>query len=387
MTQGDGMKAYVSYKVQSVDMFVVRRYSDFVWLRDQLEKEFVGYLIPPLPEKKTMGRFEAEFIEVRRRYLQKFLRRVAEHPALRKSQDFRDFMTCSQQELVAVKASKSKSKTASLLAWFSESVSAVSQSLTGAEIPKTEADMKFNEMCTYVDALLPQLEHVSKHLEGLLKHHREYATSLEQFGLAFTLLGQAETDRLGGPLSQLGHTADRLSNISKEHVDRESLVFAEPLKDYIALTNAVKSMLEKRKEKYNVYSSTVAEHRKATSSLHDLKTQGGRVQMSKIHAAENTIAQAKVKMISAKDALHVVDQRVCAEIAKFKSQKMVDFRNIVLSYVQQQVEYQKRSEAAWRKLIPKLEQAVASSGYASSSGVEKEEEQKEGEEEVEGDAV
>ena len=264
-----------------------------------------------------MGRFDPEFIKVRRRYLEKFLRRCAAHPALCKSQDFRDFMTCSQQELVAVKDAKSTSKAASLFAWFSESVSAVSQSLGGAEIPKTKQDQEFDTHCTYVDTLLPQLEQVSKHLEGLLRHHREYAASLEQFGLAFTLLGQAEID--GGPLSQLGHTADRLSHISAEHVNQESLVFAEPLKDYIALTNAVKSMLEKRKEKYVVYSSAVSEHRKATSALHDLKTQGGRVSMSRLHAAENTIAQAKVKMSSAKDALRVVDQRVSAEIEKFKA--------------------------------------------------------------------
>ena len=51
---------------------------------------------------------------------------------------------CPQQELIAVKNSKSKSKAASLFAWFSESVTAVSQSLGGAEIPKTKADEKFN---------------------------------------------------------------------------------------------------------------------------------------------------------------------------------------------------------------------------------------------------
>ena len=182
-------------------------------------------------------------------------------------------------------------------------------------------------------------------------------------------------------------------------------------------------MLEKRKEKYVVYSSAVTEHRKATSALHDLKTKGGRVAMSRLHAAENTIAQAKVKMSSAKDALRVVDQRVSAEIEKFKSQKMVDFREIVLSYVmfereargfqlyrsfiyhtqrsnvrktrtpslehryvQQQVEYQKRSEAAWRKLIPKLESAVEASTNADDTGGDEKKEEKE-EDGVEGDAV
>jgi len=365
------MHSYVSYKVVHKGLQVVRRYSDFVWLHGQLSSEYPGYLIPPLPEKRQMGRFDPSFIEVRRRYLQKFLRRIARHPALKKSQDFRDFISASEHELAAVKSSKAKSVTSSLLSWFSAPVKVVSQTLGSVSLPKTAADTVFDDHCNYVESLLRQLERVHKHLRGLLKYQNDYAESMFQFGLAFTLLGQSEADKLGGSLSQLGHTADRLSQVHKTHVFAETSVFADPLKDYIGMTRAAQAMLETRREKYAAYQSCVAEHRRAESSLADLKTQG-RVNMSKIHAAENAVAQSKAKMETSKDTLKAIDERIGAEMEHFKSQKLVDFRKIVLGYVQQQVDYQRQAEEIWGKLIPELEklekeeeeEATAASGAA-----------------------
>eukprot|EP00939_MAST-03C_sp_MAST-3C-sp1_P003694 g3694.t1 len=338
---------------------------------NRLSSEYPGYLIPPLPEKRQMGRFDPSFIEVRRRYLQKFLRRIARHPALKKSQDFRDFISASEHELAAVKSSKAKSVTSSLLSWFSAPVKVVSQTLGSVSLPKTAADTVFDDHCNYVESLLRQLERVHKHLRGLLKYQNDYAESMFQFGLAFTLLGQSEADKLGGSLSQLGHTADRLSQVHKTHVFAETSVFADPLKDYIGMTRAAQAMLETRREKYAAYQSCVAEHRRAESSLADLKTQG-RVNMSKIHAAENAVAQSKAKMETSKDTLKAIDERIGAEMEHFKSQKLVDFRKIVLGYVQQQVDYQRQAEEIWGKLIPELEklekeeeeEATAASGAA-----------------------
>ena len=40
---------------QGAEKIVIRRYSDFVWLRDRLFEKFKGIFIPPLPEKSTVG--------------------------------------------------------------------------------------------------------------------------------------------------------------------------------------------------------------------------------------------------------------------------------------------------------------------------------------------
>ena len=82
----------------------MRRYSDFVWLHQQLARNFAGVVIPPLPEKLIVGRFSPEFVESRRRALEKFLNRVACHGDLRASAHFKAFLESSEDGLAATKA-------------------------------------------------------------------------------------------------------------------------------------------------------------------------------------------------------------------------------------------------------------------------------------------
>lgn len=61
---------------------VIRRFSDFVWLRAQLHGVTPYLLIPALPDKQQLGRFNQDFIDVRHRALQRWIERVAAHPDL-----------------------------------------------------------------------------------------------------------------------------------------------------------------------------------------------------------------------------------------------------------------------------------------------------------------
>ena len=46
---------------------VDRRYSDFVWLREELAKTYPAIIIPALPEKAVLGNMESSFVEARKR--------------------------------------------------------------------------------------------------------------------------------------------------------------------------------------------------------------------------------------------------------------------------------------------------------------------------------
>ncbi|CAG5118520.1 unnamed protein product [Candidula unifasciata] len=70
------------------DSSVRRRYSDFEWLRNELERDS-KIVVPPLPGKALKrqlpfrgddGIFEDEFIEERRKGLEQFINKVAGHP-------------------------------------------------------------------------------------------------------------------------------------------------------------------------------------------------------------------------------------------------------------------------------------------------------------------
>jgi len=96
-THGVGKKRYTDYEVKmktNIPIFklkessVRRRYSDFEWLRSELERDS-KIVVPPLPGKALAkllpfraddGIFEDEFIEDRRQALESFINRIAGHP-------------------------------------------------------------------------------------------------------------------------------------------------------------------------------------------------------------------------------------------------------------------------------------------------------------------
>jgi len=103
---GEGlMSAHVEYKLhvkttlnnfKNSEFEVLRRYKDFVWLREQLAEKHKGYLIPPLPEKALLNRFNTEFLEYRRRELEKFLQRIIVHPVLSESVELQTFLESTE---------------------------------------------------------------------------------------------------------------------------------------------------------------------------------------------------------------------------------------------------------------------------------------------------
>ncbi|KAK1758347.1 Phox homologous domain-containing protein [Echria macrotheca] len=90
-THGIGRHMYTDYEIvcrTNIPAFklrqstVRRRYSDFEWFRDILERESARVTIPPLPGKVFTNRFSDDVIEGRRVGLEKFLKIVVGHPLL-----------------------------------------------------------------------------------------------------------------------------------------------------------------------------------------------------------------------------------------------------------------------------------------------------------------
>lgn len=90
-THGIGRHMYTDYEIvcrTNIPAFklrqssVRRRYSDFEYFRDILERESARVTIPPLPGKVFTNRFSDDVIEGRRQGLEKFLKIVVGHPLL-----------------------------------------------------------------------------------------------------------------------------------------------------------------------------------------------------------------------------------------------------------------------------------------------------------------
>ncbi|RKP07004.1 sorting nexin-3 [Thamnocephalis sphaerospora] len=90
-THGFGRKMFTDYEIvcrtnipafKVTQSLVRRRYREFEWLRDMLERESTRVTIPQLPGKVFTNRFVDEVIEARREGLERFLQVVAGHPLL-----------------------------------------------------------------------------------------------------------------------------------------------------------------------------------------------------------------------------------------------------------------------------------------------------------------
>jgi sorting nexin-1/2 len=91
--------------------------------------ETLGCILPPLPDKQMVGKFSNEFIEGRKRALERYLLRVVAHPELSSSTVFITFLQADDGAFARAKedAKASKPKLAATAAsWFEGTVNSLS---------------------------------------------------------------------------------------------------------------------------------------------------------------------------------------------------------------------------------------------------------------------
>eukprot|EP00518_Triparma_eleuthera_P005059 CAMPEP_0182465218 /NCGR_PEP_ID=MMETSP1319-20130603/9062_1 /TAXON_ID=172717 /ORGANISM="Bolidomonas pacifica, Strain RCC208" /LENGTH=391 /DNA_ID=CAMNT_0024664911 /DNA_START=24 /DNA_END=1195 /DNA_ORIENTATION=- len=369
--QSEGMNKFTSYKVNTVvssplpnfpfqTAAVIRRYSDFVWLTTMLHNEYPGAILPPLPEKQAVSRFSPEFVEGRRRMLDRFLQRVTLHPELLNSPSLSTFLSADDTAFSVAKASKSSSSSSSsdggpsagksggMMKWFNETKTSLSKDLV-----KTDDDDKFAEIAVYVDTLENQMKTVIKHTQSLVKKGKETANGLYEFGLAFTLLGHSESSSLGAALTQVGHTADSLAVLSAQQAEMENAKFEDPLVDYVRLIASVKAALKQRESKLVSYSAASTDLAAKKAALG--KVSGVPGKEDKVAAATALVEAAGAALELEKSTYEATAARCLREVERFKREKADDMKKTVLDYINLQVEFNKRMEETWSKLVPQLE--------------------------------
>eukprot|EP00048_Salpingoeca_helianthica_P011871 m.171920 g.171920 ORF g.171920 m.171920 type:complete len:154 (-) comp15293_c3_seq1:44-505(-) len=109
-THGYGKLRYTDYEIRvktNIPVFrnkessVRRRYSDFEWLRKEMERD-TKIVVPPLPTK-ALGRqlpwvshkdslFDEQFIEERRKGLEEFLNKISGHPLAQNEKSLHEFL-------------------------------------------------------------------------------------------------------------------------------------------------------------------------------------------------------------------------------------------------------------------------------------------------------
>jgi len=313
---------------------VNRRFSDFVWLREQLAENNKGYLIPPLPEKAILNRFNAEFVEYRRRELERFLKRVVDHHHLSQSADLQNFFESEKSE----KESAGGSKILSFLSGASASPAGNTQ----------DVDPWFDSKKNYIGSLETHFQMLTKNLSIYIKKKREAAAAFAEFGVSCSLLASAEADHDSVTSSSFNRFADIITQgneLEEKRMQDETGVFEENLRDYLRVLVAVKEMLAVRQEKLNAFHN-------ATKQVEQKKE---RVEKSKGNAKfESEYTAAQLNFTKSELDFNEVSARARAELQHFEANKLKDIKALLVKYTQININYELQMADFWKILLSDL---------------------------------
>ncbi|XP_057999646.1 sorting nexin 1 isoform X1 [Hevea brasiliensis] len=363
---GNGVQAYISYRVitktnfpeyQGPEKIVIRRYSDFVWLRDRLFEKYKGVFIPPLPEKSAVEkfRFSAEFIELRRQALDVFVNRIALHHELQQSEDLRTFLQADEETMERLRSQETgifKKKPADLMQIFKEVQTKVSDVVLGKEKPVEESNPEYEKLKNYIFELENHLSEAQKHAYRLVKRHRELGQSLSDFGKAVKLLGACEGDALGKAFSDLGAKAETLSVRLQKEAHQLLMNFEEPLKDYVRAVQSIKQATIAERANAFRHQCELAE----TIKLKEINLDKLMLTRSdKVGEAELEYRELKLESEEATRRFENIVRLMNEEMVRFQDQKTLDMGIAFHEFAKGQARLANNIADAWRSLLPKLE--------------------------------
>ena len=271
---GDGLTAYAVYTVSTKnkdpaykkdESIVVRRYSDFQWLRGRLSTLYPGIVLFPLPEKTvTTNPFQSDFLEQRRSGLEAFMKKVVEHPGLGTCEDvvmFLEEQGGSSWDQRAPWYSRGAVGTAlgAVDSWFQSIGTATETWSTGAgmESVMMEEDPKYLEATEYLLLLEERLKRALKSggeivnavqnlgiLTGTFGENAHHLGDCEEKG-AKMLLGD-EAGGLGQAFRQVGSAACTMRAPTEAQAERLAKEFRAPLKQALQYVRAAKESIDAR---------------------------------------------------------------------------------------------------------------------------------------------
>jgi hypothetical protein len=400
-----GGNTYVTYLITTKtnlpdyggsEFTVRRRFRDVVTLSDRLSEGYRGFFIPPRPDKSVMESqvmHKQEFVEQRRLGLEKYLRRLADHPMLRQSDELRMFLkaqgklplptstdVASRMLDGAVKLPKQLFGDSAnviapqdvvqpakggrdLMRIFKELKQSVTNDWVGSKHLVNEEDKEFLENKERLHDLEQQLSNASKQAEILVKAQQDFGETMGELGLAFIKLTKFENQE--AVLNTQKTRAADMKNVAASAVkasrfyrglNAQTVKHLDTLHEHMGLMLAVRSAFSDRSSALLTVQTLVSE----ISSLH---SRAGKLESttSKMFSGDRSRNQ---KMVEMKEAIRATeDAKQCAireyerikennrsEIERLDKERKADFVNMLKGFVINQVSYSEKIANEWTKI-------------------------------------
>ncbi|XP_029984295.1 sorting nexin-1-like [Sphaeramia orbicularis] len=361
---GDGMNAYVAYKVstrtslnmfRSKTFFVRRRFSDFLGLYEKLsvKQSLHGCIVPPPPEKSVVGMTKVkvgmddpssvEFVERRRAALERYLQRVVSHPSLLQDPDVREFL--EREDLPRAVNTQALSG-----AGFLKMINKASDAVNKMTIKMNESDTWFEDKFQEVENEEQQLRKLHAVVDSLVNHRKELCMNTAVFAKSMAMLGNSEDNTaLSRALSQLAEVEDKMEQLHQEQAASDFFIFAELLADYIRMLGAVRGCFDQRMrawQRWQEAQSTLQKKREAEAKLLWAN------KPDKLQQAKEEITEWEARVTQYERDFDRIGMTVRKEVLRFEKEKAKDFKSQIIKYLESMLQSEQRLIKFWEAFLP-----------------------------------
>jgi hypothetical protein len=232
------------------------RYSEFLWLRNELVACYPGLCIPTLPDKEGLSSYwsshSEEFIRYRRHGLEQFVQFCAGHKVLKAADAFRAFLEDDEFKF-ALRTRSTQGETGILsyfTGWGSSLVSSVSKYVYGGTegIALSSEDQEFATRMTSVYGLKMRSEELCEDGKNFIAKLSAEAESNYALAKAYENLARVESEDLSRQLMLLSAGHQKISQFIIEARTEVSNLFGEQLEDSLRVTRGALEAFERRQE-------------------------------------------------------------------------------------------------------------------------------------------
>ncbi|KAM9971697.1 hypothetical protein ACTFIW_011680 [Dictyostelium discoideum] len=369
---GEGMGAYAIYKIVTKsalnenpdykkEVSVNRRYSDFIWLRNALKETRKGCIIPQLPEKAVLNNRNKDFLEQRRRDLEKFLNRVVESNSLAQSNEILTFLEGSDEQLNAAKqsrpdqsnmesstmspppSSQEGGKMGKISSFFGNSISTLTQGVHSVK----EIDGWFGDKKSYILQLDSTLHRLEDTINNVIKKRRELAAAMGELtsaGLSFSSCEIPVRQDIANGYQRLTEVENNIRQGMEDLSNNEQGYFEEGIRDYLRAISSVKELLNDRLDA--LMSMQNNERNVAAKKEKAAKTTG-----AKAANMQKEVDDAVRKLTEATTEYEKISASARLELTKFDEKRAYEMKRILNYVIRLNLDHFLKSSDCWRELL------------------------------------
>ncbi|KAE9596068.1 hypothetical protein Lal_00030979 [Lupinus albus] len=399
-----GSNSYVTYLITTrtnipefggSEFDVRRRFRDVVTLSDRLAESYRGFFIPPRPDKsivESQVMQKQEFVEQRRLALEKYLRRLATHPVINKSDEFRVFLqvqgklplpaTTDVASRVLDGAAKLPKQLLGdsviaphevvqpakggmdLMRLFKELKQSMVNDWGGSKPAVVEEDKEFLQKKESIEELEQNINNASQQAESLVKAQQDMGETMGELGLAFIKLTKFENEQAvlnsqrvrAVDMKGVATAAVKASRLFRE-LNAQTVKHLDILHEYLGLMLAVHGAFSDRSSALLTVQTLLSE----LSSLHSRAEKleaasskifgGDKLRIRKLEELKETIKVTEdAKNIAIREYERIKENNR-SELERLDRERHDDFLNMLKGYVVNQVGYAEKIANVWTNVV------------------------------------